>query len=76
METSTLTTKGQVTIPAEVRRQLGLKPGDRVAFIVNADEVRLVRQETRVEAAFGLCKADVSLTDDDIERVIRQRGGR
>jgi AbrB family looped-hinge helix DNA binding protein len=76
MATSTLTTKGQVTIPAEVRRQLGLKPGDRVAFIVNADEVRLVRQETRVEAAFGLCKADVSLTDDDIERVIRQRGGR
>jgi AbrB family looped-hinge helix DNA binding protein len=76
MATSTLTTKGQVTIPAEVRRQLGLKPGDRVAFIVNADEVRLVRQETRVEAAFGLCKADVSLTDDDIERVIRQRAGR
>jgi AbrB family looped-hinge helix DNA binding protein len=76
MATSTLTTKGQVTIPAEVRRQLGLKPGDRVAFIVDADEVRLVRQETRVEAAFGLCKADVSLTDDDIERVIRQRAGR
>lgn len=76
MKTSALTTKGQVTIPAEVRRQLGLKPGDRVAFIVDADEVRLVRQETRVEAAFGLCKADVSLTDDDIERVIRQRAGR
>jgi AbrB family looped-hinge helix DNA binding protein len=76
MKTSALTTKGQVTIPAEVRRQLGLKPGDRVAFIIDADEVRLVRQETRVEAAFGLCKADVSLSDDDIERVIRQRAGR
>ena len=76
MKTSALTTKGQVTIPAEVRRQLGLKPGDRVGFIVDADEVRLVRQETRVEAAFGLCKADVSLSDDDIERVIRQRAGR
>ena len=76
MEASTLTSKGQVTIPAEVRRRLGLKPGDRVAFVVDADEVRLVRQETRIEAAFGLCKADVSLSDDDIERVIRQRAGR
>lgn len=76
MKTSALTTKGQVTIPAEVRRQLGLKAGDRVGFIIDADAVRLVRQETRVEAAFGLCKADVSLTTEEMDDVIRQRAGR
>ena len=29
---SSLTSKGQVTIPAALRRKLGLRPGDRVAF--------------------------------------------
>lgn len=76
MDTSTLTTKGQVTIPAEVRRRMGLRPGDRVAFVLRDGEVRLVRQETRIEAAFGLCKSNVSLTADEMDDVIRERAGR
>jgi antitoxin PrlF len=31
---ATITSKGQVTIPQEVRQRLGLKQGDQVAFIV------------------------------------------
>ncbi|MEA3276847.1 MAG: AbrB/MazE/SpoVT family DNA-binding domain-containing protein [Pseudomonadota bacterium] len=76
MQTSTLTSKGQVTIPAEVRRRLGLHPGDHVGFIVEEDEVRLVRRESRIEAAFGICEADSSVSVEDMERVIRQRAGR
>lgn len=34
--TSTVTSKGQVTIPAEIRRHLGIGPADRVAFVVDA----------------------------------------
>ena len=30
---STISTKGQVTIPQEIRENLGLKPGDRVEFV-------------------------------------------
>ena len=33
MATAAVTSKGQITIPAEVRKDLGLKAGDRVAFI-------------------------------------------
>ena len=33
MCTATLTTKGQVTIPADVRRRLGLESGDRIEFV-------------------------------------------
>lgn len=33
MAVSTVTSKGQITIPAEVRRNLGLKPGSRVTFV-------------------------------------------
>ena len=37
MTTSTLTRKGQTTIPREVRERLGLKPGDSIAYIQDAD---------------------------------------
>jgi AbrB family looped-hinge helix DNA binding protein len=33
MATAALTSKGQITIPLEVREDLGLKTGDRVSFI-------------------------------------------
>ncbi len=75
MRTSTLTSKGQVTIPAEVRKRLGLHPGDRVGFVVDGGEVRLVRKESRIEAAFGICKTDTSVSLDDMERIIKQRAG-
>lgn len=31
---STISSKGQVTVPLEIRRRLGLKEGDRVEFFV------------------------------------------
>lgn len=31
-----VTTKGQVTIPLPVRRQLGIEPGDEVEFVLEA----------------------------------------
>jgi antitoxin PrlF len=33
MATATLTSKGQITIPIEVREELGLKTGDRIEFV-------------------------------------------
>jgi len=35
--TSTISSKGQVTVPQEIRKRLGLEPGDRVEFV--AEEV-------------------------------------
>ncbi len=37
----TLTSKGQVTIPQEIRRKLGLLPGTRVVFDVVGDSVQI-----------------------------------
>lgn len=37
--TSTITQRGQVTLPAEVRRQLGVKPRDVVEFAIEDGEV-------------------------------------
>ncbi|HLQ28339.1 MAG TPA: type II toxin-antitoxin system PrlF family antitoxin [Ktedonobacteraceae bacterium] len=39
---ATITSKGRVTIPAEVRQYLGLKTNDKVAFVIESEgEVRL-----------------------------------
>ncbi len=45
--TSSLTRKGQVTIPAEIRRRLGLSTGDRVAFVVSEDKVQIAARDSR-----------------------------
>jgi antitoxin PrlF len=34
---STITSKGQVTIPAEVRRHLGVTQGDKLSFVIEDD---------------------------------------
>jgi AbrB family looped-hinge helix DNA binding protein len=34
---STISSKGQVTVPLEIRRRLGLKEGDRVEFVVEGE---------------------------------------
>ena len=73
MKSASLTSKGQVTIPAEVRRRLHLHPGDRVGFIVEDGKVRIVRQEKKIEAAFGLCKPDLSVSEEEMEQAVRNR---
>lgn len=46
MSIATLTSKGQVTIPKDVREALGLEPGDRLSFEVREDGIVEVRAET------------------------------
>lgn len=50
---TTITQRGQVTIPAEVRRLLGANPRDKIAFRVEGDTVRLVPVELTLEQVFG-----------------------
>lgn len=72
-----ITTKGQVTIPQHVRRQLGLEPGDEVEFFVDQDGgARIVpkhgptgRGQRIVAALRG--RGDVPLTTDEIIAMTR-----
>ena len=41
-----VTTKGQVTIPLEIRKNLGIAPGCEVDFLEEKGRVYLVRKET------------------------------
>lgn len=40
---STITTKGQTTLPKGVRDRLGVGPGDKVRYLMVGDEVRILR---------------------------------
>jgi AbrB family looped-hinge helix DNA binding protein len=41
---ATVTSKGQITVPVEIRRSLGVKPGDKIRFEKQKGGVRLVRE--------------------------------
>ena len=83
MPTATLTTKGQVTIPKEVRQHLGIDTGDRLSFVVQEDGTVLVKPITRhVRELGGLLRRQgrrsVSILDMDesIARRMRAKFGR
>ncbi|MCC2597021.1 AbrB/MazE/SpoVT family DNA-binding domain-containing protein [Pusillimonas sp. MFBS29] len=46
-DATTLTSKGQVTVPKEIRQRMGLKPGDRIAFSLLSDGTLVVRPKVR-----------------------------
>jgi antitoxin PrlF len=46
MAAATITSKGQLTLPKEIREALGVGPGDRLAFRIQADGVVTVEPET------------------------------
>ena len=56
--TATITQRNQVTIPAEVRILLGLKPMDNVTFTVEeGGAVRLAAAAFNLESAYGSVRA-------------------
>lgn len=65
--TTTITQRGQVTIPAEVRRMLGVQPRDKVAFTIEGNEVRLAPAAFTLESAYGSVKS--SRRPEDFERL-------
>lgn len=54
-----ITSKGQITLPAEMRRELGLKPGDRVDFHRNENgNYEVVAKRYTLEDLRGIIKLD------------------
>jgi antitoxin PrlF len=69
VQTATMTSKGQTTIPREIRDLLNLQPGDRIDFVVENGRVYLAPSNLDVRKLSGiLYQADrkpVSLTEMD-----------
>ena len=54
--TSSMTRKGQVTVPVHIRRMLGLMPRDRVAFLVTDGTVRIAPARGVIVRTAGMLK--------------------
>ena len=72
MPSATVTSKGQITIPKEIREALGLHTGDRVSFRLREDGVVEIHPETLdLMSLLGVLKhRKRGVTLDDMERAI------
>jgi antitoxin PrlF len=69
-----VTQKGQVTIPLEVRRALGIRPGSDVGFDLDGQGARLVVDRDRAAEEIERMRGagDIELTTDEILALTRQ----
>jgi antitoxin PrlF len=77
MPSATLTSKGQVTIPAIVRSDLGLGTGDRIEFVMNemSGRYEVVPATKSIESLKGLiAKPSRSVSIEDMNAAIAKRG--
>ena len=78
MSTATITSKGQITLPAIVRNTLGVEAGDRVEFIqVEPGRFELVAATQPVTALKGLVRKPASpVTIAAMNEAIATRGAK
>ena len=72
MSEARMTSKGQITVPKDVRLKLGLKPGDRVRFLVESDgRVRLLPAKRDIGELVGILpKPKRALTIEEMDAAI------
>ncbi|MDR1936488.1 MAG: AbrB/MazE/SpoVT family DNA-binding domain-containing protein [Candidatus Accumulibacter sp.] len=70
---STLTSKGQVTIPAAVRAALGLRQGDRIDFIASEQGFVIAPATASIRQLKGIVpKPATPASLDDMEAAIAE----
>lgn len=78
MSTATLTTKGQITIPVDVRRALNVEAGDRVEFVQiepgRFEVIATTRSVRELKGRFG--KPKRSVTIEEMNAAIAAQGAR
>lgn len=78
MASATLTSKGQVTIPVDVRTHLGLSTGDRIEFVLNEKTGRyeIVPVTRPVTALKGIIRKPAKpVSIEDMNAAIATEGG-
>lgn len=79
MEITSVTSKGQVTIPKELRQQLGIRQGSRIEFSLVGDHVEMrVRSSPAGEdrSGFGMLKSRRPAVPTDFDAAVVLRGER
>jgi len=75
MQYSTVTHKGQVTIPIDIRKALEIKEGDKVAFTKVGNKIAIsVKHKVNLMDLYGyLPKPSKALSIEEINRIIESK---
>ncbi len=78
MSAATITSKGQITIPKDVRARLSLHSGDKINFIIEGDDrVSFIPVTKSVTTLKGIIvKPAKSVSIEDMAATVKARGGR
>ena len=76
MYESTVTAKGQTTLPKDVRDRLGLEPGDRVRYLIAGDSVRILRPRKAMSLCGALKRDGAVVSLAEMDAAIRERASR
>lgn len=69
---STMTNRGQVTIPAEIRERLHLAPGNKMEFLVKGEQIIILPINKSIRNLKGILpKPDFALTCNEMNEVIK-----
>ena len=69
-QTSSVTQKGQVTIPAMFRKKLGIKAGSKIYFEIDADYVKLRPVKHTLESVYAsVSPLNKKLTDKQMRKI-------
>jgi len=73
-----ITSKGQITVPHEVRRMLGVRAGDRLLFESDGKEIRVrpVRSQSAFSKYRGIGNPEIGSGRASIRRWLRELRGR
>ncbi len=77
MELAKVTSKGQVTIPIEIRKKLGIKNGDKILFVEEAGKIYMLNSSMdalrEAQRAFAGEAERLGLRDDnDVMEMIKE----
>ena len=67
-----LSSKSQIALPADIRRELGVGPGDRIVLTVRGDEVVLMTPEAFAKATSGLLRGTWGADRQEIDRYLER----
>ncbi|AYF47571.1 AbrB/MazE/SpoVT family DNA-binding domain-containing protein [Pseudomonas fluorescens] len=78
MATATLTSKGQITIPVQVRTALGLETGDRVEFVeMENGQFSIIAASHRVQDLKGLIRKPAeAVSIEEMNQAIAAQGAK
>ena len=66
-----VSTKGQVVIPLEVRRRMGIRPGDSLVIVSGEDEAILMKARRYAESLRGMGKGLYGRSREEIDAYVR-----